>query len=111
MLFTRKSWFENPQVTTELSDGSTIIQDMNYKQFATPETAAYLAKELGLIVFTLALAGNSKHNVPMLMLNLTGDSQSAALNAGLVADTAMRYGISPGSYGRYLIERDILMIS
>jgi hypothetical protein len=104
------AWLQEVTATTHIDDGTTRTDPVNPAQFAAPETAQALAAQLGLKSFGTNLAGFSSYSSDMQMLNASGDPAEAALNAGLVADTFARYGSGPGSYGRFLIDRDLAML-
>lgn len=105
------AWEKGVKAITIFSDGRIEENDVNALQFATPETAAKVAAILGLKVTPINLDGFfSKWTRDMLLLTFDGNPNSAGLNAGLVADLFKRYGSAPGSYGRYLVDRDIASI-
>lgn len=91
-------------VTTSYEDpagGRSTVPNNQY-QFATPQTAAALAKRLGGTVVGDSLGGPSSTSSPQLMIQLPGGKQP--LNAGLLQGIIDRYGDAPGSYGASLIE-------
>jgi hypothetical protein len=104
------AWRQDVIALTEMQDGSTRTDPVNLRQFATAETAEALADRLGLKSFGLNLTGFSRYSADVQMLNASGNPLEAGMNAGLVADTFARYGSGPGTYGQYLIDRDIAML-
>jgi hypothetical protein len=104
------AWREDVTALTDMDDGSIRTDAVNPKQFATDETAQALANQLGLKNFGLNLAGFTRYTADVQMLNTSGSALDPALNAGLVADTFARYGSGPGTYGQYLIDRDLAML-
>ena len=104
------SWIKNVTQLIRLENGDTIRQVLaDSWQFATPQTARLIAEQLGLRVFTDNPAGVNSHDFQMV--NFDGNPYSAALNAGLLAHLLVQYGSGPGTYGQYLVERDLAMIN
>jgi hypothetical protein len=104
------AWREDVTAVTTMDDGSTRVDPVNPRQFATAETAQALANQLGLKSYGLNLAGFSSYTADVQMLNPSGNPQEAGLNAGLVADTFARYGSGAGTLGQYMIDRDLAML-
>lgn len=84
--------------------GATMTSPANPMQFGSTGTANDLQKMFGGTVKAENITGpGGSYSNDMNMLNYGG----SGLNAGLMADTVNKYGSTPGSYGKYLIDRDI----
>lgn len=91
------SWLQG--VTSANPFGGT--NPTNPSQFATPQTAADIAKLFGQTPYGINLSGpGNAWSQPMQMFG-------PGVNAGLAADLLNRYGSAPGSYGFNLVNRDV----
>ncbi len=78
---------------------------VNSTQFATPGSAQALASRLGGNAYGLQLQGPGYgFSQPMQQIRF-GNGQE--INAGLAGDLYSKYGSAPGTYGNYLVNRDV----
>ncbi len=78
---------------------------VNPTQFATPGSAQDLAKQLGGQAYGLNLEGPGNGFSQAMQQIKFGNGRE--INAGLAGDLYGKYGSAPGTYGNYLVNRDV----
>lgn len=99
------NWQQGVTITSPDDHGGTITQNANPYQWASSGAANQVASQFGGRAFgaNIDMPGGS-YSSPQ---NMVGFDNGRQINAGLAGDVLGKYGSGPGSYGTYLVDRDI----